>query len=101
MSDVRVLPNGIVERTKVEDGKLWDVRTQDVDRHMDWVQHMRDAAAPKHGQAAWRFAGSIPLVIAEKWAQECGAQIGSPEFSAYAKRKLMDGEFAKFRVKGF
>jgi hypothetical protein len=54
-----------------------------------------------HGDAKFRLAGRIDAVTAEQWSRECGAAIGTQEFALYCKRKLMDGEFAYFRVKGF
>jgi hypothetical protein len=76
-------------------------RSQDVQPLIDANRAFAEAAPSKHGQAAWRLAGRIPAVIAELWAKECGAGIGSQEFNAYVKRKLLDGDFAAFRVKGF
>jgi hypothetical protein len=51
------------------------------------------------GQAAVRKIGSIPFVVADQWSRECGAGIGTKEFAAYCKRKLLDGDFAAFRIK--
>jgi hypothetical protein len=48
-----------------------------------------------------RLAGRVPMVIMEQWMRECGAALGSQELNAYVKRKLMDGEFAKLRVRGY
>ena len=48
-----------------------------------------------------RLAGSIPFVIAEMWARECGANIGSQEFQAYVKKKLMSGDFSKLVANGY
>lgn len=93
-------PNGVVETISVEDGRVWHKRDQDVRGLLKVLAHERDNAPSKYGKAAWRKIGSIPLVVAEKWAAECGALPGTPEFLEYAKKKLMDGEFAALRVRG-
>ena len=48
-----------------------------------------------------RLAGSIPFVVAEMWAKECGAQIGSQEFLEYVKKKLLSGDFSKLVANGY
>jgi hypothetical protein len=74
-------------------------RSQDVQSLIDQNKHEADAAPSMFGQAAVRKIGSIPFVIAEAWSRECGAGIGTKEFAVYCKRKLMDGDFAAFRIK--
>lgn len=67
----------------------------------DVLQGVKDAGylLPKKtkGDGA-RYMGSIPLVFAQQWAKECGAKIGTKEFSEYAFKKMLSGEFAKLRV---
>ena len=81
------------------DGTMRVTRSQDVQSLIDQNKHEADAAPSMFGQAAVRKIGSIPFVIAEAWSRECGAGIGTKEFAAYCKRKLMDGDFAAFRIK--
>ena len=81
------------------DGTMRVARSQDVQSLIDQNKHEADAAPSMFGQAAVRKIGSIPFVIAEAWSRECGAGIGTKEFAAYCKRKLMDGDFAAFRIK--
>jgi hypothetical protein len=92
---------GIAERMVEEDGKLHLLRSQDVKPLIDANKIMADLAPKSFGDAKWRFAGRIPPIIAETWSKECGAGIGTQEFLAYCKRKLMDGDFAAFRIKGY
>lgn len=92
--------NGVMERMVEEDGKLIVDRHQDIQALIDRNKAEADVAPSMFGQAAVRKIGSIPLVIAEQWSRECGAAIGSKEFSSYCKKKLMDGDFAAFRIKG-
>jgi len=95
------MSNGIRERMLEQDGKLIIQRSQDIQSLIDDNKRIAAEAPSMHGDAKFRFAGRIPAVIAEQWSRECGANIGTKEFALYCKRKLMDGDFAAFRVKGF
>lgn len=81
------------------DGKLVIKKSQDIQSLIDQNAFERENAPSMFGEMAMRKIGSIPLIVAEQWAKECGAGVGTKEFAAYAKRKLMDGDFAKFRIK--
>lgn len=81
------------------DGKLVIRKSQDVQSLLDQNAYERENAPSMFGEMAVRKIGSIPLIVAETWAKECGAAVGTKEFAEYAKRKLMDGDFAKFRIK--
>jgi len=54
-----------------------------------------------HGDHAGRFVARVPLVVAEQWARECGANIGSVEFGLYMKKQINSSEWSKLRVKGY
>lgn len=82
-----------------QDGKLHVVRSQDVQPILD--ANKRAANSDLDRTSGFRRAGSIPYVIAEQWSRECGAAIGTKEFGEYVKKKLMDGDWAKLRVRGF
>lgn len=90
---------GVVERMIEQDGKLHVLRSQDTQAVLDHVKAMRDVAPSMFGDAKWRYIGEVPLVLAEKWSEECGAAIGSPEFAIYCKQKLMNGDYAALRVR--
>ena len=91
---------GNVNETMLEaDGKLIVKRYQDVQAILDNNQREAAELPSMYGQARHRKIGSIPFVVAEAWSRECGAGIGTVEFGEYCKRKLMDGDFAKFRIK--
>lgn len=81
------------------DGLIQVTRSQDVQSLIDQNKHEAEAAPSMFGQAAVRKIGSIPFVVADQWSRECGAGIGTKEFAAYCKRKLLDGDFAAFRIK--
>ena len=44
------------------------------------------------------YLGSIDMVTATNWAKECGCGIGTKEYNIYAKKKLMSGDFNKFKA---
>jgi hypothetical protein len=89
----------ISEKFDLIDGKIHIRRTQDVQSLIEQNKHEAEVAPSMFGQARVRKVGSIPFVVAETWSRECGAAIGTKEFALYCKRKLMDGDFAKFRIK--
>lgn len=89
------------ERMFEEDGKLVVRRHQEVQSLLDDNKALGDIAPSMHGDAKFRLAGRIPLVVAEQWASECGEAIGTQGFAEYVKKKLADGDFARLRVKGF
>ena len=45
-----------------------------------------------------RLAGEIPLHIVETWAKEAGIKWDDPAMKDVIKRKLLSGDFDKFRV---
>lgn len=92
--------SGIREQMKEQDGKLIVTRSENVQALIDDNKRLAAEAPSMHGDAKFRLVGRIPAVIAEQWSRECGAGIGTKEFTQYCKRKLMDGDFAAFRVKG-
>mgnify|MGYP000900055755 CR=1 FL=1 len=91
---------GVMERMYEQDGKLIVNRQQDVEALIEQNKIEAEIAPSMHGDAAVRKVGSIPFVVAEEWSRECGAGIGTKEFALYCKKKLMDGDFAAFRIKG-
>jgi hypothetical protein len=92
--------SGVTERMIEQDGKLIINRSQNVEALIQQNKNEAEVMPSMFGEAAWRKVGSIPLTIAEAWSAECGARVGSKEFGLYAKKKLMDGDFAAFRIKG-
>lgn len=91
----------VTERMFEQDGKLIIRRHQDVQNLLDENKALADIAPSAHGDAKFRLAGRIPLVVAEQWSAECGEAIGTKGFAEYVRRKLADGDFARLRVKGF
>lgn len=91
----------VTERMIEQDGKLIISRQQNVQNLLDENHEISTYAPSAHGDAKFRLAGRIPLVVAEQWSAECGEAIGTQAFAQYIRRKLADGDFAKLRVKGF
>ena len=92
---------GISETSHEADGLLTFRRTQDVAGIIEQNKIEADILPSMHGDAAIRKVGSVPMVVAEEWARECGCAIGTTGFMDHLKRKLADGDFAAFRIKGF
>ena len=82
-----------------EAGKLVINRSQDIQRILDFNKERNIDGYNRNSDM--RLAGSIPFVVAEMWAKECGAKIGSQEFLAYVKKKLQSGEFSKLVANGY
>ena len=91
--------HGVMERMVEEGGKLIVDRRQDVQSIIEQNKIEAETAPSMFGQMAVRKIGEIPLVVAEQWSRGCGEAIGTKAFAEYCKRKLMDGDFAKFRIK--
>lgn len=73
------------------------VTTQTCDDTIAAVHAAREII-PKKQKNAPRYKGSVPLVVCQIWAKQCGAPIGSREFSEYAAKQLDGGEYAKFKA---
>ena len=82
-----------------EDDKLVVRRSQDVQRILDFNKERNIDGHNRNSDM--QLAGSIPFVVAEMWAKECGAKIGSQEFLEYVKKKLLSGDFSKLVANGY
>jgi len=96
------LPNGAVREVIVDetDGSAFHiVKSQNVDGITQAIHELPGMVKKrKDTQEAMRLKGTIPLVIALKWAKESGTVIYSREFFAYARKQLDSNEFSKFAV---
>jgi hypothetical protein len=83
------------------DGTIRIVKSVDAEPIMDAMKAYGDIIQ-KHqrGAAGAKMIGSIDPITAAIWRKECGAGIGTKEFAAYAKKKLADSDFRRFRVGG-
>jgi len=73
-------------------------KTQDVTAILQAAKDARETLKKDTGPVGGRFLGTVPVLIAQQWAKECGFPIGTKGWSNYAKTKLADGEWAKLRI---
>lgn len=84
--------------TSASDGTFSFLKTQDVTPVLDAAKDAREHLRRDTGPIQGRYLGTVPVLVAQQWAKECGAAIGTKEWAAYAKKKLADGTWAKLRV---
>ncbi len=81
------------------DGKSFHiVKRQNVQAVLDAAKDAAETLRPNTGPVGSKYLGTVPVLIAQQWAKECGAAIGSREWAQYAKTKLKDGTWARLRV---
>ena len=92
----------ISERTVAEDRLLHIVQKHDVSATLKRAEMMRHAQhAGVHGSipADWIPVVVVPAVMQRVWANEAGVAMDYREaMEEVFERKLMSGEFSKFRV---
>jgi hypothetical protein len=91
---------GIRKRIVHEDNKLIVVKEQNFSRELTAIREAREMLKPGTGMARGRWLGSIPRVLADTWAHECGKAVGTREFNKYAAEKLKSNEFRNLRGTG-
>ena len=64
--------------------------------YLNRVEKIRELNGGIVGES--RLAGEIPLHIVEMWAKEAGIKWSDPAMKDVIKRKLLSGDFDKFRV---
>ena len=64
--------------------------------YLNRVEKIRELNGGIMGES--RLAGEIPLHIVETWAKEAGIKWSDPAMKDVIKRKLLSGDFDKFRV---
>ena len=64
--------------------------------YLNRVEKIRELNGGILGES--RLAGEIPLHIVETWAKEAGIKWSDPAMKDVIKRKLLSGDFDKFRV---
>jgi len=87
------------EHHLLSDGTLVVEKKIDAEPVMDMVKASSEIQTPRRDSGGMLHLGSVDPLTAANWAKECGAAIGTKEFAAYAKKKLMSGDFAHFQVK--
>jgi hypothetical protein len=84
---------GVREKMVTKDGVVTITKTQDAQPMFDAIRAAKDL--PKN--PTMRYVGSIPLLLGQQWAKECGAAIGTKQWREYAHKKLKSGDFSKLR----
>lgn len=76
-------------------------KTVDAEPVMDAMKAYGDIIGTSKSRVAGaKMIGSIDPITAAIWRKECGAGIGTKEFAKYAKKKLADPDYRRFRVGG-
>jgi hypothetical protein len=84
-----------------QDGTVRIVRTNDAEPVMQAMKDYGDVIDRNKSRVAGaRMIGSIDPITASIWRNECGAGIGTREYAKYAKKKLADMDFRRFRFGG-
>lgn len=79
------------------DNKIVIQKTHDVNPELHRAEMLRNAGAGQKGEH--RLVGSIPLNLIAEWCKEAGVKWNDAEARAeVVKRKILSGEFDKFRV---
>lgn len=73
------------------------VSSQQCDDIITGVHETRDLRTKSHNKDL-AYLGSVPLLVCQIWAKECGAAIGTAEFKKYARMKLTTGDYSKFKA---
>lgn len=83
------------ERWFEQDGKLVQHVVKDVD--LDRAKLLQDA--PQQPVSDSWHVGTVPLIVLKEWAKEAGVKWDDLAFKDVIRRKLLDGDFSRFRVK--
>ena len=79
------------------DNRVVIKKTHDVNPEMHRAQMLKDAGAGQSGEH--RLVGSIPLNLIADWCKEAGVKWDDVQArQEVVKRKILSGEFDKFRV---
>jgi len=74
-------------------------RQHDVEPLLQGIKERSEITSKNYrGPVGSQWIGSIDTITGAIWAKECGAAIGTKEFAEYAKKKLMDPNYQKFRA---
>lgn len=86
------------ERLHHDGKKLTFERSMDAEPLFGAIKANGELVNPTRDKSGRLYLGSIDPITAANWAKECGHAIGTKPFAAYAKKKLMSGEYAKFKA---
>jgi len=87
------------EATVIDGTDIVVTREHDIEPLLQGIKERSEVTSKYHvGPVGSKWIGSIDTITAANWSKECGAGIGTKEFAAYAKKKLMNPEYNKFRA---
>lgn len=87
----------IGERFEVDGDKLVHIRTHDFEPALEQAAALRSAGMTGFSEN-W-LVGTIPAALLAQWVQEAGVTMDDTgAVQEILHRKLLDGEFSKFRV---
>lgn len=72
--------------------------THDYTPILDYTQNLRSNGLENFGES--KLVANIPMHLWGEWAREAGVKANDPAMSEVLTRKLMDPDFAQFRVWG-
>jgi len=100
LSTVRVPPKydnlpGLTERFVDDGDKFHLITSQNCDDVLAAVKAARHTVRRGKDQ---HYLGSVPVLVAQVWANECKAPLGTREFLEYAGKKIKSPEFAHLQA---
>lgn len=84
------------DRFFTEDGKIIHHRVIDPNPALDQAAALRSAGITGYSENA--LIGRVPMALVTEWLKEAGVTWDDPAMEDVLMRKLMDGDFSKFRV---
>jgi len=82
------------------DGSIHIVKQHNVEPIIQAMHDYKDVVGSHQAKNGAKLVGSIDTITAAVWANESGTRIGTREFAIYAKKKLNDRDFHRFRAGG-
>lgn len=87
----------IAEQVELDGTKLRIKQTHDVQSTLGRARRLRESADAQRGEN--RLVASVPMELVQAWLDEAGVTWDQTEArQEILHRKLLDGEFNKFRV---
>lgn len=82
------------------DGRVIVRQSMDIEPIMDAMKAYGDIIGTKRNDKMFgaKMIGGIDPLTAGNWASETGLKVGTREFAQFAKKRIQDSEYRKFRV---
>lgn len=69
-----------------------------IDPVFEGVKHLNELVNPERDKTGRLYLGSVDVLTAQNWAKECGHAVGTKPWVAYAKKKLMSGDYSRLQA---